>query len=122
MDGETGSDQPASGVASAIPATLVHAPDRAVERSTPVYDWLVVGRECAGVDERHRLLIDDPAVSRNHLELRLDLELDQAWLTDHSTNGTRRGGPEARASPDGIRRLVADGPVTVGGSRPRAGR
>ena len=69
MDGETGSDQPASGVASAIPATLVLAPDRAVERSAPVYDWLVVGRERAGVDERHRLLIDDPAVSRNHLEL-----------------------------------------------------
>jgi len=98
MDGETGSDQPASGVASAIPATLVLAPDRAVERTTPVYDWLVVGRECAGVDERHRLLIDDPAVSRNHLELRLDLELDQAWLTDHSTNGTRLNGQRIERS------------------------
>ena len=92
MDGETGSDQAASGVASAIPATLVLAPDRAGERSMPVYDWLVVGRECGGVDERHRLLIDDQAVSRTHLELRLDLELDQAWLTDHSTNGTRLNG------------------------------
>ena len=92
MDAETGSDQPVSGVASALPATLVLAPDRAGERSTPVHDWLVVGRECAGVDERHRLLIDDPAVSRTHLELRLDLELDQAWLTDHSTNGTRLNG------------------------------
>ena len=92
MDGETGSDEPASGVASAIPATLVLAPDRAEERSTPVYDWLVVGRECGGADERHRLLVDDPAISRTHLELRLDLELDQAWLTDHSTNGTRLNG------------------------------
>ncbi len=92
MDGEAGSDQPASGVASALPATLVLAPDRAGEGSTPVYDWRVVGRECAGVDERHRLLIDDQAVSRTHLELRLDLELDQAWLTDHSTNGTRLNG------------------------------
>jgi len=35
MDSETGSDQPASGVASAIPATLVLAPDHAVERPTP---------------------------------------------------------------------------------------
>ena len=92
MDAETGSDQPVSGVASVLPATLVLAPDRAGERSTPVHDWLVVGRECAGVDERHRMLIDDPAVSRTHLELRLDLELDQAWLTDHSTNGTRLNG------------------------------
>ena len=95
---ETGSDQPASDVASAIPAMLVLAPDRAEERSTPVYDWLVVGRECAGVDERHRLLIDDPAVSRTHLELRLDLELDQAWLTDHSTNGTRLNGQRIERS------------------------
>ena len=92
MDAETGSDQPVFGVASALPAILVLAPDRAGERSTPVHDWLVVGRECAGVDERHRLLIDDPAISRAHLELRLDLELDQAWLTDHSTNGTRLNG------------------------------
>jgi adenylate cyclase len=98
MDGEAGSDQPASGVASALPATLVLAPDRAGERSTPVYDWLVVGRECVGVDERHRLLIDDPAVSRTHLELRLDLELDQAWLTDHSTNGTRLNGQRIERS------------------------
>jgi len=98
MDGEAGSDQPASGVASALPATLVLAPDRAGERSTPVYDWLVVGRECAGVDERHRLLIDDPAVSRSNLELRLDLELDQAWQTDHSTNGTRLNGQRIERS------------------------
>jgi adenylate cyclase len=87
--------QPASGQAGgglAIPAVLVSAPDRTEQRSTPVYDWLVVGRECPGVDERHRLLIDDAAVSRTHLELRLDFELDQAWLTDHSTNGTRLNG------------------------------
>jgi hypothetical protein len=29
MDGESGSDQPVSSVASALPATLVLAPDRA---------------------------------------------------------------------------------------------
>ena len=98
MDSETGSGQPASGVASAIPATLVFAPDHAGERSTPVYDWLAVGRECVGVDQRHRLPIDDPAVSRTHLELRLDLELDQAWLTDHSTNGTRLNGQRIERS------------------------
>ena len=82
----------APGGAPAIPAILVLAPDRDDEHSTPVYDWLAVGRECTGVDERHRLLIPDPAISRTHLEVRLDLDLDQAWLTDHSTNGTRLNG------------------------------
>src|SRR5208282_489993 len=91
-------DQPASGRAAAIPAMLVIAPDHPHERSVPVYDWLVVGRECAGVDKRHQLLVDDPAVSRTHLELRLDFDLDQAWLTDHSTNGARLNGKRIERS------------------------
>jgi adenylate cyclase len=92
MRGDTGHEHRGHAVAGAIPATLVLAPDNAGQRSVPVYDWLVVGRECVGVDARHRLLIDDRAVSRTHLELRLDFELDQAWLIDHSTNGTRLNG------------------------------
>ena len=80
------------GDADPIPALLVIAPDRPDERSAPIYDWLVVGRECAGIDERHRLLVDDLTVSRKHLELRLDFDHDQAWLTDQSTNGTRLNG------------------------------
>ena len=98
MPGDTGSGQPAADEASPVPALLVMSPDQADERSTPVYDWLVIGRECAGVDERHRLLIDGPAISRTHLELRLDLELDQAWLTDHSMNGTRLNGKRIERS------------------------
>jgi adenylate cyclase len=86
------------GQADAIPAVLVLGPDLDGERSVPVYDRLVVGRECAGVDERQRLIIDDPSVSRIHLELRLDLDLDQAWLTDHSTNGTRLNGQRIERS------------------------
>jgi len=96
MPGDTG--YPLGDVAAAIPAVLVLAPDRDEERSTPVYDWLVVGRECAGIDEGHRLIVEDPAVSRTHLELRLDLDLDQAWLTDHSTNGTRLNGKRLERS------------------------
>lgn len=96
----------------AIPAVLVSAPGSAEQRSTPIYDWLVVGRECPGVDERHRLLIDDRAVSRTHLELRLDFELDQAWLTDRSTNGTRLNG----------RRIERSVPVRINpGDRVRLG-
>jgi class 3 adenylate cyclase len=82
----------------AIPAVLVVSPDRPEERSTPVHDWLVVGRECAGVDDRHRLLVEDPAVSRTHLEVRLDFDTDEAWLTDHSTNGTRLNGQRIERS------------------------
>jgi hypothetical protein len=43
---------------ASIPGTLVVGPDTSEERSTPVYDWIVVGRECPGVDERHRMLVD----------------------------------------------------------------
>lgn len=95
MGRDAGSGPP---TASVIPATLVLAPDRAEERSTPVYDRLVVGRECAGVDEQHRMLVEDPLVSRTHLEVRLDLGLDQAWLTDLSTNGTRLNGQRLERS------------------------
>jgi hypothetical protein len=41
---DTGSaDTGSAGEAATIPALLVIAPDLAEERSTPVYDWLVVG-------------------------------------------------------------------------------
>jgi adenylate cyclase len=93
---------------------LVIDPDRAGQRSAPVHDWLMVGRECAGVDERHRLLIDDPAVSRTHLELRLDFELDQAWLTDYSTNGTRLNGRRIERSVPVV--IVPGDRVRVGGA------
>jgi adenylate cyclase len=96
-----------------IPGVLVIAPDVAGERSIPVYDRLVVGRECAGVDEPHRLIIDDPAISRTHLELRLDFDRDQAWLTDLSTNGTRVNGQRIERSVPV--RLMPGDRVRVGG-------
>jgi adenylate cyclase len=99
--------------ANPIPGVLVIAPDVAEERSIPVYDRIVVGRECAGVDEQHRLLIDDPAISRTHLELRLDFDRDQAWLTDLSRNGTRVNGQRIERSVP-VRILPGDR-VRVGG-------
>jgi len=99
MRPDAGHDQPASSEAGkAIPARLIITIDGADAGWAPIYDWLTVGRECAGVDERHRLLIDDQAVSRTHLQLRLDLDLDEAWLTDHSTNGTRLNGKRIERS------------------------
>lgn len=54
----------------------------------PIFDQLYVGRECAGITALRRLLIPDPAVSRNHFEIRLDVAADQAFVIDSSTNGT----------------------------------
>lgn len=75
-----------------VPAVVVVSPGGADEQAVPVHGRLIVGRECAGVDDGQRLLIVDRMISRTHLELRLDLERDEAWLIDHSTNGTRLNG------------------------------
>lgn len=57
----------------------------------PIDERLLVGRECAGVDERHRLLVRDESVSRNHLEIRVDAQ-NRAWAVDISSNGTLLNG------------------------------
>jgi adenylate cyclase len=48
---------------------------------------LFVGRECAGIEPRQRLILDDPSISRDHFELRSDAA-GSTRLIDHSTNGT----------------------------------
>ena len=40
----------------------------------------------------HRLLVDGPDVSRNHVEIRLEPDAGRAWVIDTSTNGTRLNG------------------------------
>src|ERR1700757_733225 len=62
------------------------------EQSVPIFDQLFVGRRCSGIDEQRRLVIDDPNISRNHLEIRLDVATDRAYLIDTSTNGTLLNG------------------------------
>ncbi|OBI46662.1 adenylate cyclase [Mycobacterium kyorinense] len=66
--------------------------DGSSKRSVPIFDQLFVGRECAGIGERRRLLIDDPEISRTHLEIRLDAASDQAFVVDTSSNGTSVNG------------------------------
>jgi adenylate cyclase len=74
------------------------------ERRVPIFDQLFVGRECAGVSPGRRLLIADPEISRNHLEVRLDAATDQAYVIDTSTNGTLLNGMRLeRAVPMPIR-------------------
>ncbi len=62
------------------------------EKSVPIFDQLFVGRQCSGIDEQRRLVIADPNISRNHLEIRLDVATDRAYLIDTSTNGTLLNG------------------------------
>ncbi len=70
----------------------------------PIFDQLYVGRECAGISEGRRLVIDDPEISRTHLEIRLDAARDQAFVIDTSTNGTSLNGARLeRAVPVPIR-------------------
>jgi len=82
------------------------------ERTVPLGDWLVVGRECQGIDDRRRVIIDDDTVSRHHLEIRLDPDEDRAVLVDLSTNGTKLNGIRVeRAAPVP---LTAGDRITVG--------
>jgi hypothetical protein len=71
---------------------LVVMGDSASERSVPIFDQLFVGRECAGISELRRLVLDDPEISRTHLEIRLDAASDQAFVIDTSSNGTLLNG------------------------------
>jgi class 3 adenylate cyclase len=64
---------------------VVHLED---ELTVPIYDQLFVGRECAGISERRRLVLGEKHISRNHFEIRLIADLDLAVVIDTSTNGT----------------------------------
>jgi class 3 adenylate cyclase len=74
------------------PAVLVVAPGTASERAVPIPDRIFVGRQCPGVEPERSVLIDDYSVSRTHLEIRLDVERDQAFVIDTSTNGSYLNG------------------------------
>jgi adenylate cyclase len=79
-------------------AYLIAWPGRSEEHSVPIFDHLFVGRECSGIDDEHRFLIDDGSVSRTHVEIHLDNAHNHAWLTDRSTNGTRLNGTRMERS------------------------
>jgi adenylate cyclase len=66
---------------------LILSPGTAAEQAVPVSGRLFVGRECAGIEPRQRLILDEPSISRDHFELRSDAR-GTTRLIDHSTNGT----------------------------------
>src|ERR1700710_3091642 len=70
------------------------------DRRVPIIDQLFVGRACTGISEARRLVINDPEISRTHLEIRLDATGDQAYVIDTSSNGTLLNGVRLeRAAP-----------------------
>lgn len=79
-------------------AYLIAGPGSSDEQSIPIPDDLFVGRECSGIDNEHRFLIDDISVSRTHAEVHLDAGQNQAWLVDRSTNGTWLNGARMERS------------------------
>ena len=87
---------------------LILSPGTAAEHAIPVPGRLFVGRECAGIEPRQRLILDEPSISRDHFELRSDSR-GTTRLIDHSTNGTwvngrrvERGEPVRLADGDRI--------------------
>lgn len=93
------------------PVWLVVAPGAPDERPVRVSDRVHIGRECAGIAEAQRVLIDSPQVSRDHAEVHL--VGGSVYLVDHSTNGTRVNG---RRVERGERVALKDGDrVTIGG-------
>ena len=87
---------------------LIVSPASAGEREVAVQGRLFVGRECAGIEPRQRLILDEPSISRDHFELRSDAH-GTTKLIDHSTNGTwvngrrvERGEPVSLADGDRI--------------------
>jgi RND superfamily putative drug exporter len=76
-----------------VPAAFVVVnPGTDGESLVPIEDRLYVGRECVGIDERHRLVVSDPKVSRDHLVVRVDKQSGRAWVVDTSRYGTLLNG------------------------------
>jgi len=64
------------------------------DRVVAIVDRVTVGRKLGGIGTAQQVLLDDPMVSREHLELRVDAA-DGVVLVDQSTNGTRVNGSKA---------------------------
>jgi len=85
------------------------------EATYPLVDRLFVGRECAGIDDSRRILLtEDLEISRNHLEIRIDVEISQAVVVDTSSNGSRINGVRMERS---VSIPINDGDLIQVGSR-----
>lgn len=72
-------------------AWIIVSPGAPDSRIATIDSRLLIGRECRGAEPGRSLVLDDPTISREHAELRLD-EKRGATLVDLSTNGTRLNG------------------------------
>jgi hypothetical protein len=76
---------PAPDVATAF---IAINPGTEQEALVPIHGWLFVGRKCDGLDEHHRLLVDDPEISREHLKIGVSVDASRAFVVDIGRNGT----------------------------------
>jgi predicted component of type VI protein secretion system len=84
------------------------------DRVVAIADRLIVGRKQGSADTPQLVLLEDPVVSRTHLELRVEAE-GGVVLVDQSTNGTRVNG--AKAEP-GAPLALRDGDlIEIGSAR-----
>jgi adenylate cyclase len=81
----------AGGINEPLGYLVIEEPDGR-ESSLPIFDQLFVGREWSGIGPQRRFVIDDRGISRNHLEIRLDVTTGKAVVIDTSTNGTMLNG------------------------------
>jgi DNA-binding CsgD family transcriptional regulator len=88
---------------------IVVAPGSPRERTVPIVGRILIGRECAGLAPPRSLVLDEPRVSRDHLEVVID-GTRGPFLVDRSTNGTwlndervERGAPTPMRDGDRIR-------------------
>jgi RND superfamily putative drug exporter len=80
---------PAPDVATAF---IAINPGTEQEALVPIHGWLFVGRNCDGLDEHHRLLVDDSEISREHLKIGVSVEPSRAFAVDIGRNGTTLNG------------------------------
>jgi adenylate cyclase len=64
------------------------------DRVVAIVDRVTVGRKQGSIDTPQMVLLEDPMISRTHLELRVE-EAGGVVLVDQSTNGTRVNGTKA---------------------------
>jgi pSer/pThr/pTyr-binding forkhead associated (FHA) protein len=76
---------------SSTGAWIIVEPGTAAERQLPINGSLLIGRECAGADPSNALILSDPAVSREHVEI-LANPGSTPTIVDRSTNGTKVNG------------------------------
>lgn len=86
--------------------------DQAIQRME-ILDRVFIGRVCPGIDPQKRILLSDPAVSRNHAEI--SVAGLRVHIVDTSSNGTWVNG--VRVTPGASREIFHGDTLRIGETR-----